>query len=136
MWSLKRACGASALGTTIISDTVPRWYEFDVTAYLQAEKAAGRNVVSLVVKNTAQSSPFASFNSREAASNQPQLILWSTQPRNVLFVVGSATLNTGDTAARTRLQNLGYTVTVKVAGSTNNTSVKATDADGKTVVVI
>lgn len=132
----KPASGATPLATSVIGNNVPRWYEFDVTSYLQAEKAAGRNVVSLAVKNTAQSSPFASFNSKEATSSQPQLILWSTQPRNALLVVGSATLNTGDTAARTRLQNLGYTVTVKVAGSNNNSSVKATDADGKTLVVI
>jgi len=135
-WNNKPATGASPLSTTVITDNVPHWYEFDVTSYLQAEKAAGRNIVSLAVKNTAQSSPFASFNSREATSNQPQLLLWSTQPRNALLVVGSATLNTGDTAARTRLQNLGYTVTVKVAGSNQNSSVKATDADGKTLVLI
>lgn len=135
-WNTKPVTGATPLSTSVVSNNVPRWYEFDVTSYLQAEKAAGRNVVSLAVKNTAQSSPFASFNSREAASNQPQLILRSTQPRNALLVVGSATLNTGDAAVSTRLQNLGFTVTVKVAGSTNNTSVKATDADGKTLVVI
>jgi len=135
-WNTKPAAGAPLLATSVITDNVPRWYEFDVTSYLQAEKAAGRNLVSLVIKHTAQSTPFASFNSKESASNQPQLMLWSTQPRNALLVVGSATLNTGDTAARTRLQNLGYTVTVKVAGSTTNTSVKAIDANGKTVVVI
>ena len=135
-WNNKPAAGATPLATTVITNDVPRWYEFDVTAYLQAEKAAGRNVVSLAVKNTSQSSPFASFNSKEAANNQPQLILWTTQPRNALFVVGSTTLNTGDSAAQTRLQNLGYTVTVKAAGSTNNTSIKASDAAGKTLVVI
>jgi len=135
-WNTKPASGTTSLSNTMIRDNIPRWYDFDVTAYLQTEKAAGRNVVSLAVKNTAQSSPFVSFNSREATSNQPQLILWSTQPRNALLVVGSATLNTGDTAAQTRLQNLGYTVTVKPAGSNNNTSIKATDADGKTLVVI
>jgi hypothetical protein len=131
-WNTKPPSGL-LLGNTLIRDNVQRWYEFDVTSYLQG---AGGTVVSLVVKNTAQSSPFASFNSREAATNQPQLILWSTQPRNALLVVGSATLNTGDSAARTRLQNLGYLVTVKVAGSNQNSSVKATDADGKALVLI
>jgi hypothetical protein len=135
-WNTKPPSGSTALASIVMANNVPRWYEFDVTAYLQAEKAAGRNVVSLAVKNTATSSPFASFNSKEATSNQPQLILWSTQPRNALLVVGSATLNTGDSAARTRLQNLGYTVTVKAAGSNNNSSVKATDADGKALVLI
>jgi hypothetical protein len=135
-WNNKPAAGVTPLATTVITNNVPRWYEFDVTAYLQAEKAAGRNVVSLAVKNTSQSSPFASFNSREATTNQPQLILWSTQPRNALLVVGSTTLNTGDSAAQTRLQNLGYTVTVKAAGSNQNTAIKASDAAGKTLVVI
>ena len=135
-WNTKPAAGASLLATATVKDTAARWSEWDITSYLQAEKAAGRNVVSLAVKNTAQSSPFASFNSKEAATNQPQLLLWSPQPRNALLVVGSATLNTGDAAARTRLQNLGFTVTVKAAGSTTNTAVKPTDADGKTLVVL
>jgi Bacterial Ig domain/Beta-propeller repeat/Carboxypeptidase regulatory-like domain/IPT/TIG domain/Bacterial TSP3 repeat len=135
-WNTKPASGATPLATATVKDNTARWYEWDVTSYLQSEKAAGRNVVSLAVKNTSQSSPFASFNSREATTNQPQLILWSTQPRNALLVVGSTTLNTGDSAVKTRLQNLGYTVTVKAAGSTSNTAIKTSDADGKTLVVI
>jgi hypothetical protein len=53
-----------------------------------------------------------------------------------LLVVGSATLNTGDSAAKTRLENLGFTVTVKAAGSTTSTAVNTSDADGKALVVI
>ena len=135
-WNTKPVSGATALASAIITDNVARWYEWDVTAYLQAEKAANRNVVSLVIKNTAQSSAFASFNSKETATNQPQLVLLSTQPRNALLVVGSTTLNTGDNAAKTRLQNLGYTVTAKAAGSNQNSAIKTSDADGKALVVI
>lgn len=135
-WNGKPPAGTTALATTVISESTPHWYEFDVTAYLQTEKAAGRNVVSLVLKNTAQSNPFATFNSREATTNQPQLLLWSTQPRNALLVVGSTNLNTGDNAVKTRLQNIGFTVTVKAAGSNNNTAIKTSDADGKTLVLI
>jgi hypothetical protein len=135
-WNNKPAADATPRATAVIYNEIPRWHEFDVTNYLQAEKAAGRNLVSLAVKNTAAGSWFVTFNSKEAAGKQPQLILWSTQPRSALLVVGSATLNSGDAAAQTRLQNLGYTVTVKVAGSNQNSSVKATDADGKTLVLI
>lgn len=135
-WNTKPVSGTTALASCTITDNVPGWYEWDVTAYLQSEKAAGRNVVSLVIKHSAQSSAFASFNSKEAASNQPQLILFSTQPRNALLVVGSTNLNTGDNAAKTRLQNLGFTVTVKAAGSNQNSAIKTSDADGKTLVVI
>jgi Bacterial Ig domain/IPT/TIG domain/Beta-propeller repeat/Carboxypeptidase regulatory-like domain len=135
-WNTKPVAGTSALSTTTITENVARWYEWDVTAYVQAEKVAGRHVVSFAVKNTTASGNFATFNSREATANQPQLVLWATQPRNVLLVIGSTTLNAGDNAVKTRLQNLGFTVTVKAAGSTTSTSVKNTDADGKALVVI
>lgn len=135
-WNTKSPSGATALASCTITDNVSRWYEWDVTAYLQAEKTAGRNVVSLVIKNSAQSSAFASFNSKEATTNQPQLVLLSTQPRNALLVVGSTTLNTGDNAAKTRLQNMGFTVAVKAAGSNQNSAIKTSDADGKALVVI
>jgi Bacterial Ig domain/Carboxypeptidase regulatory-like domain/IPT/TIG domain/Beta-propeller repeat/Bacterial TSP3 repeat len=134
-WNNRPAAG-SALATTTITNNVARWYEWDITAYIQAEKAAGRNTVSLVVKNTATSTPYATFNSREGASNQPQLQITTTATRNILFVTGSSTLNTSESAFKTRMENLGFTVTVKAAGSNNNTAVKTTDADGKAAVVI
>ena len=76
-WSNKPASGTTALATvTLVNDsTTARWYEWDVTAYLQEEKAAGRNVVTLALKNLANSSPYDSFSSREASANRPQLFL-------------------------------------------------------------
>lgn len=135
-WNNKPAADPTALASTTIIDNTAKWYDLDLTSYIQSEKAAGRNVVSVVIKGSANSSPYATFNSREAATNQPQLVVLTSQPRNALLVVGSATLNSGDNAAKTRLENLGYSVTVKVAGSTNNTSVKSTDADGKALVLV
>ena len=74
-WNNKPATGGTALSTVTLvnNSTVPQWYEWDVTAYLQQEKAAGRHVVTLAVRNNASSSPFDMFNSREAASNRPVL---------------------------------------------------------------
>jgi len=135
-WNTKPVAGATVLAATTVTDNTARWYELDLTSYVQNEKAAGRNVVSFAVKGNAASSPYALFNSKESTTNQPQLIMRTTQPRDVLMVVGSATLNTGDAAVRTRLLNLGFTVTVKVAGSTTNTSIKAADADGKALVLV
>ncbi len=134
-WNNKPVSGGSALSNVTVTDNAARWYEFDVSAYIQSEKSAGRNVVSFALKSLASSSPFTSFNSREATNNRPQLVLWTTQPRNALLVVGSTNLNAGDNAAKTRLQNLGFTVTVKQAG-TNNNAINTSDADGKAVVVI
>jgi hypothetical protein len=133
-WNTKLTLG-QLQGSTTVTDNVGRWYEFDISSYIQSEKTAGHNLISLAIKNLATSSPYATFSSREAATNRPQLILWTTQPRNVLFAVGSTSLNAGDNAIKTRLQNLGFTVTVKLAG-TNNNAINTVDADGKALVVI
>jgi len=73
-FSNKPATAGPALATTLIGDTAARWHEWDVTAYLQAQKAAGKTVVTLVLMNPVNSSQFASFNSREAV-NGPQLLV-------------------------------------------------------------
>jgi hypothetical protein len=76
-WNNKPASGGTALATVTIvnNSTTARWYEWEVTAYLQQEKAAGRNLVTLVLKNLANSGPFDTFQSKEAASNGPELFL-------------------------------------------------------------
>jgi hypothetical protein len=76
-WNNKPASGSTALATVTMvnNSTTQRWYEWDVTAYLQQEKAAGRNVVTLALKNLANSSPFDSFRSKEASSNRPELLV-------------------------------------------------------------
>jgi Big-like domain-containing protein/carboxypeptidase family protein/beta-propeller repeat-containing protein/IPT/TIG domain-containing protein len=131
-WNLKPNTGATALSSATVTDNVNRWYEFDVSSYIKQEKFEGRSIISIALKNLAASSPFAIFNSREAAGNRPQLLLWTASTRNALFAVGSSNLNAGDTATKTRLESLGYTVTVEVA---NNGLVTA-DADGKALIVI
>jgi uncharacterized delta-60 repeat protein len=65
--------GSPALSQTTIIDNTFRWYEWDVTNYVKAEMAAGRNIISLVVRNATPSDALASFNSSEAILNKPQL---------------------------------------------------------------
>jgi hypothetical protein len=132
-WNTKPPANNPVLATTTVTDNVAGWYEFDVSSYIQAEKIAGRNVVSLVLKSQSPSNPFVTFNSREASTNRPQLVVWTTEAsRKALFAVGSSNLNAGDTAAKARLEGLGFTVTTKVANNNLNTA----DADGKALVVI
>ncbi|HJP93501.1 MAG TPA: SBBP repeat-containing protein [Pyrinomonadaceae bacterium] len=132
-WNNKPATGA-ALTSVTVTDNNARWYEWNIADYVKAEKDAGRNIIKLAIKNTTSSTPYATFNSREADNNRPQMILWTTQARNALLVANSTTLGVGDNAVKTRLQNLGYTVTVK--GSGNNNAIQTSDANGKTVVLI
>ena len=76
-WSNRPASAATPLASAPIDNgtTTKRWYEWDVTAYVQQEKAAGRPVVTLVLKNDANSTPQDSFHAREATSQRPELVL-------------------------------------------------------------
>ena len=76
-WNNKPASGATPLSsvTIVSSSTTGRWYELDVTTYLAQEKAAGRNVVTLVLKNLANSTRYVSLSSRQAATNKPELLV-------------------------------------------------------------
>ena len=75
-WNNKPAAGATALAaTTVVTSLANRWYEWDVTDYLRAEKAAGRHVVTLVLKNTASTTSAATFRSRDAGGNVPQILV-------------------------------------------------------------
>jgi hypothetical protein len=136
IWNTRPEGGTTALSAVTITDGQNRWYEWDVTSYIQSEKSAGRNVVSFVIKNPATSSPYSTFSSREAAGNRPQFRLLTASSRNVFFVVGSTNLSIVDSAIKTRLETLGFTVTVKAAGNSPKSSIKTSDADGKSLVVI
>jgi hypothetical protein len=77
-WNTRPAAGSTALDTAVIADAVPVWHEWDVTSYLRSEKAAGRSVVSLLLRNTLTSSPQTLLNARENASNRPELLVSQT----------------------------------------------------------
>jgi hypothetical protein len=69
------ASAAVPLATATIIDTNTRFYEFDVTAYVKAEKAAGRNTVSFALRNPLATNAAVIFNSDEAPANRPQLAI-------------------------------------------------------------
>lgn len=71
----KPVASASALATTTITGTTPRLYEWDITAFLQAEKAAGHQFITLVLKNPNTSTSACVFNTREAGTNRPQMVV-------------------------------------------------------------
>jgi hypothetical protein len=70
----KPATDTAALATTTIAGTTAQFYDWDITTYLQQQKALGKTAVTLVLRATANSDPFAKFNSREAG-NGPQIIV-------------------------------------------------------------
>jgi hypothetical protein len=69
------AAGASALATATITGTTLQMVQFDVTAYVKAQFAAGHKVVSFALKDAASSNSFVQFNSREAGTQTPALVV-------------------------------------------------------------
>jgi len=74
-WNARPLPTGSALATRTISDTTARWYEWDLTSYLKQQKALGKSSVTLILKNPASTANYCTFNSRQAASNGPQLVI-------------------------------------------------------------
>jgi hypothetical protein len=72
-WNNKPTAPLTSRGTITVGGTTAKWYELDLTSFLKSEKAAGRNLVTLVLKNLATSSTLTTFNSDEAATARPEL---------------------------------------------------------------
>ncbi len=69
------ATGATALGTASITPGAGQWFEFDVTAYVRAQLAGGATHVGFALRGAAKTNLIALFNSREAESNPPELVV-------------------------------------------------------------
>ncbi len=72
-WNNKPAA-AALIRTVNVPSTTAAWYEWDVTAYVRGELAAGRTTVAFALESTTVTSYQVTFNSREAAgANAPRL---------------------------------------------------------------
>lgn len=60
---------------TTITGKMGQWFEWDLTSFLQTEKSAGRNLITLALPATNVTHPIATFNSDEAALNRPELLV-------------------------------------------------------------
>ena len=74
-WNNKPPSGTTALSTKTVTNASAAWYEWDATTYVKNELGAGRKLISLVLKNTSTSSATTTFNSREAPSNRPLMVV-------------------------------------------------------------
>ncbi|MEW5977242.1 MAG: DNRLRE domain-containing protein [Acidobacteriota bacterium] len=128
-WNNRPLSSAVALAMATIRNSSQAWYEVDITGFIQTEKAAGRNTVSLVLKSATVGS--CTFGSREAGSGRPQLLIETTSAKAALLIGGSNSPSSSDSAVQSRLQALGYTVTYR-----RDNSSATSNADGKTVVLI
>ncbi|MET0650390.1 MAG: Ig-like domain-containing protein [Pyrinomonadaceae bacterium] len=133
-WNNRPALGSPALASVNVSGTAFAWYELDVTNYLVAEKSAGRSVVTLALHNAATSAVFIKINSKEAATNKPELSVVTPERafvtgktlgtlRNNLTGFVGMKFTTG--AAPVTLTSLGR---IFVSGNTGTHTVKVVNA--------
>jgi len=73
-WRNRPAIGA-ALGSITVRGTAAQWHEVDLTPYVQAEKRAGRNLITLALQNTTHSSAQVQAASRETGAQAPTLVI-------------------------------------------------------------
>jgi len=72
-WNNQPAIGTAM--TTVSVGITAQYWEWDVTSYIQSQKAAGNTTVTLELENDAATAQPANLNSREAVSNPPQLVV-------------------------------------------------------------
>jgi len=73
-WNNKPALGAKQ-GGSVTTSVTSQYYEWDVTAWVKAQKAAGASLLSIALTMDALVTDPDNFNSREAASGKPELLI-------------------------------------------------------------
>src|SRR5688572_850198 len=74
-WNNKPAAQAATLATASVTSTANQYYEWDITSQVADARAAGLNFITLKLLNTNSSNNQVIFNSKEAATNRPQLVV-------------------------------------------------------------
>ena len=74
-WANKPLTSGGVLGTVAVAGTAGKWYTLDLTAWLKAQKAAGKTSASLVLTSPVATTSAAVFTGDEAAANGPQLVV-------------------------------------------------------------
>jgi hypothetical protein len=97
-WNTKPVASTS-LGRITVLDTTARWYELDVTGFVNQERSAGRKVVSLRLSCPTQVTPVPIFHSDEASSNQPQLSMTGIIPGTGFRATNDAHVRDGSYAS-------------------------------------
>lgn len=74
-WNNQPAETSPVLATTPVATGTDQWYEWNVSEYVQQERAAGRDSVAFVLKGDVTSTTQFTFQSAEAASNKAELLV-------------------------------------------------------------
>jgi hypothetical protein len=73
-WTTKPTLG-TRLASFIVNDVRASWIEADLTSFIQRERASGHSLVSVALTVADDTSAPVTFDSREAITFQPRLVL-------------------------------------------------------------
>jgi hypothetical protein len=123
-WNNKPTESGTLIGSYTINNASSVWYELDVTSYINNQLALGNKIVSfrLINEGTVGSTNNVSFNSREATSNKPQLVL--TQGPPSMMMADSHRLTNINTKTSSIVEPISLKVTVSPNPSTNEFKVQ------------
>lgn len=74
-WNNRPAAGSAVSGNVTASSTIGQYYEWEITSYVQSERAAGRTIISVMIQSPTVTSIAFNASTKEAASNRPQLVI-------------------------------------------------------------
>ena len=74
-WNNKPAAQATVLATANVNSTTNQYYDWDITSLVASARAGGLNFITLKLLNNNSSNNQVIFNSKEAATNRPQLVV-------------------------------------------------------------
>jgi beta-glucanase (GH16 family) len=146
-WNNRPAEAGLVLGSCTIAGTTKRYYEWNLTEYVKAQKAAGKTILNLKLFNSTNTSSRIDFNSKEAIANKPILFLRPaianpvilTQPQNQSIPQGEkATFFVVATGPQTLFYQWRKN-SINISGANSNTltinQVALADAGAYSVVV-
>jgi hypothetical protein len=95
-WNNRPAELSPVLASQTIAGTTRKTYEWDLSNYIMAQRALGRNIIDLKLVSPVATASRVDFNSKEAASNRPELVITaiagapviSSQPQSLQVLTG------------------------------------------------
>lgn len=89
----------TVIASVVISGTIDKYYEWDISAYVKSQIISGADFISLkLISATNLENNYVEFNSREAAANKPQLIIDPAGSSSQVLPVADAYVQNGTTA--------------------------------------
>ena len=85
-WNNKPAAQPAILATANVNSTTNQYYQWDLTSLIASLRSAGINAVTIKLINTNSTNNQVVFNSKEAASNRPQLVITDAGGARTTFI--------------------------------------------------